>query len=71
MSPPAIVRYGDPLPTRADKAEYANLISLFGIAHIQSTAFAPTIFFITAQLLVGRRWWQSCRCFCSYPLWAE
>ncbi|MEW5961397.1 MAG: cellulose synthase family protein, partial [Chloroflexota bacterium] len=38
---------------------YANLISLFGIAAIfNATAFAPTIFFVTAQQQLGRRWWR-------------
>lgn len=39
--------------------QYANLISLFGIAAIfNATAFAPTIFFVTAQQQLGRRWWR-------------
>jgi cellulose synthase/poly-beta-1,6-N-acetylglucosamine synthase-like glycosyltransferase len=39
--------------------EYANLISLFGIAFVFNlTAFAPTIFFVAAQQQLGRRWWQ-------------
>lgn len=38
---------------------YSNLISLFGIAAVfNATAFAPTIFFVTAQQQLGRRWWR-------------
>ena len=38
---------------------YTNLISLFGIAAVfNATAFAPTIFFVTAQQQLGRRWWR-------------
>jgi cellulose synthase/poly-beta-1,6-N-acetylglucosamine synthase-like glycosyltransferase len=38
---------------------YPALISLFGIALIFNlTAFAPTIFFLSAQHQLGRRWWR-------------
>ena len=40
-------------------ARYPGLISLFGIAAIFNlTAFAPTIFFITAQQQLGKTWWK-------------
>ncbi len=39
--------------------DYANLISLFGIAFIfNATAFAPTLFFILAQKQLGEYWWK-------------
>jgi len=39
--------------------QYPALISLFGIALIfNATAFAPTIFFLAAQQLLGRKWYR-------------
>jgi hypothetical protein len=38
---------------------YPALISLFGIAIMFNlTAFAPTIFFLAAQMQLGRGWWR-------------
>ncbi len=38
---------------------YPALISLFGIAVLfNATAFAPTIFFVSAQAELGRAWWK-------------
>ncbi len=39
--------------------KFPGLSSLFGIAAIFNlTAFAPTIFFIAAQMQLGERWWR-------------